>query len=103
MQWMLAVRLAWGKVRPGERVPRSESGKRLQEERATDLELLNQHMPRTRRAPKALPSGQYAYVPVSMLKTEELAAFVGPNVSPALIEHTRNRRRVHRRDSRLRG
>jgi len=100
---MLADRYAWEQVRPGEPLPLSETGKRLQEEMATDLELLNQHMPRTRRAPKVLPSGQYAYVPASMLKTEELAAFVGPHVSPALIEHTRNRRRVHRRDSRLRG
>lgn len=100
---MLADRYAWEQVRPGEPLPMSETGKRLLEVMAADLELLNRHMPRTRRAPKALPSGQYAYVPASMLKTEELAAFVGPHVSPALIEYTRNRRRVHRRDSRLRG
>ncbi|MBI6947101.1 hypothetical protein [Pseudomonas koreensis] len=100
---MLADRYAWEQVRPGEPLPLSETGKRLQKVMAADLELLNKHMPRTRRAPKALPSGQYAYVPASMLKSEELAAFVGPHVSPALIEHTRNRRHVHRRDSRLRG
>ncbi|MDM9596956.1 MULTISPECIES: hypothetical protein [Pseudomonas] len=99
---MLADRYAWEQVRPGEPLPLSEAGKRLQEVMAADLELLNKNMPRTRRAPKALPSGQYTYVPASMLKTEELAAFVGPHVSPALIEHTRNRRRIHRRDSRLR-
>ncbi|AYN14296.1 hypothetical protein CHR29_03735 [Pseudomonas monteilii] len=99
---MLADRYAWEQVRPGEPLPLSEAGKRLQEVMAADLELLNKHIPRTRRAPKALPSGQYTYVPASMLKTEELAAFVGPHVSPALIEHTRNRRRIHRRDSRLR-
>lgn len=100
---MLADRYAWEQVRPGEPLPLSEAGKCLQEVMAADLELLNKHIPRTRRAPKALPSGQYTYVPASMLKTEELAAFVGPHVSPALIEHTRNHRRVHRRDSRLRG
>lgn len=99
---MLADRYAWEQVRPGEPLPLSETGKRLQEVMAADLELLNKHMPRTRRSPKALPSGQYAYVPASMLRTDELAAFVGPHVCPAQIEHTRNRHRVHRRDSRLR-
>lgn len=100
---MLADRYAWEQVRPGEPLPLSETGKRMQEVMADGLELLQRCLPRKRRKPKALPSGQYTYVPTSMLKTEELAAFVGPHVSPALIEHTRNRHRVHRRDSRLRG
>ncbi|MDF0729210.1 hypothetical protein P0Y43_00500 [Pseudomonas entomophila] len=100
---MLADRYAWEQVRPGEPLPLSETGKRMQEVMANDLALLQRHFPRKRRMPRALPAGQYSYVPTSMLKTEELAAFVGPHVSPALIEHTRNQRRVHRRDSRLRG
>ncbi|MNJ48599.1 hypothetical protein D3C77_437960 [compost metagenome] len=100
---MLADRYAWEQVRPGEPLPLSETGKRMQDVMADDLDLLQRHFPRKRRKPKALPGGQYAYVPASMLKTEELAAFVGPHVSPALIEHTRNRRRIYRRDSRLRG
>lgn len=100
---MLADRYAWEQVRPGEPLPLSETGKRMAEVMANDLALLQRHLPRKRRLPRALPAGQYSYVPTSMLKTEELAAFVGPHVSPALIEHTRNHRRVHRRDSRLRG
>lgn len=99
---MLADRYAWEQIRPGEPLPLGETGKRLQEVMAGDLELLDRHIPRTRRAPKALPGGQYSYVPASMLKTDELAAFVGPRVSASLIERARDRRRVHRRDTRLR-
>jgi hypothetical protein len=100
---MLADRFAWEQIRPGEPVPLCEWGQANAEVMANDLHLLQRHIPRTRRSPQALPPGQYSYVPASMLRTEELAAFVGPHVSPALIETTRNSRRVHRRDSRLRG
>lgn len=99
---MLADRFAWELIRPGEPLPLCEWGQTNAEMMANDLALLQRHITRTRRSPRALPPGQYSYVPASMLRTEELAAFVGPHVSPALIETTRNSRRIHRRDSRLR-
>lgn len=99
---VLADRYAWAHVRPGEPVPVSENGRRLQEQVADAMALLNQHAPRPRRAHRALPGGQYAWVPDDMLHTDQLMAFVGPNTSPALVERTRNRRRIYRRDPRQR-
>lgn len=95
---MLADRYAWAQVRPGEAVPLGEAGKRMQDEMQADLELLNKHTPRIRRSPRVLPGGQYTSIPASMLCSVDLAAFVGPNVSPAVIE----RQRIRRRDSRVR-
>ena len=99
---VLADRFAWAQIRPGEPLPIGEVGRRLQEEVAEAMALLDLHVPRTRRAPKALPCGQYSYVPQSMLETDELAAFVGPKVAPALMDRARERRRVYRRDTRSR-
>lgn len=95
---MLADRYAWGQIRPGEPVPLGESGKRMEEVMQADLALLSKHMPRIRRKPRILPGGQYTSIPASMLSSADLAAFVGPGVSPALIE----RQRIRRRDSRVR-
>lgn len=97
---ILADRFAWNQIRPGEPVPLCENGKRIQEKAAAAMALLDLHIPRTRRAPRALPGGQYSFVPQSMLMTESLTAYVGPGVAPQLVE--RARRRIHRRDSRLR-
>lgn len=99
---VLADRYAWEQIRPGEPVPLCESGKRGQEAVADALALLSKHLSRSRRQPRALPSGQYAYVPLAMLRTDSLAAYVGPRVSPVLIERTREKRRTYRRDSRSR-
>ncbi len=99
---ILADRYAWSQIRPGEPVPLCENGKRVQEEAAKAMAILDIHIPRTRRAPRSLPSGQYSFVPQSMLMTDSLTAYVGPQVAPQLIERARTRRRVYRRDSRSR-
>lgn len=99
---ILADRFAWNQIRPGEPVPLCENGKRMQEKAAEAMALLDLHIPRTRRAPRALPGGQYSYVPQSMLMTDSLTAYVGPKVAPQLVERARTRRRVHRRDTRSR-
>lgn len=99
---VLADRYAWSQIRPGEPVPLSENGKRQQEVVADALALLEKHIPRRRRAPRSLPSGQYQFVPQSMLLTDLHLGYVGPRVSPELVEMTRTRRRVHRRDTRQR-
>jgi hypothetical protein len=99
---ILADRFAWNRIRPGEPVPLCENGKRLQEEAAEAMALLDLYIPRTRRAPRALPAGQYSFVPQSMLMNDSLTAYVGPQVAPQLIERARTRRRVHRRDTRSR-
>ena len=99
---VLADRHAWNLIRPGEPVPLCETGKRLQEEMAEALALLDKHVPRPRRAARTLPSGQYNFVPRSMLMNDAYLAYVGPQVSSALVDRVRNRSRVHRRDSRSR-
>jgi hypothetical protein len=99
---ILADRYAWSQIRPGEPVPLCENGKRMQEQAAEYIALLNLHIPRTRRAPRALPAGQYSHVPQSMLQTDTHLAYVGPGVAPALVERARTRRRVYRRDTRAR-
>ncbi|WP_238935085.1 hypothetical protein [Pseudomonas typographi] len=99
---ILADRFAWNQIRPGEPVPLCENGKRLQEEAAESMALLDLHIPRTRRAPRALPAGQYAWVPKSMLMTNAHLAYVGPGVAAGLVERARTRRRVYRRDTRSR-
>lgn len=99
---ILADRYAWSQVRPGEPVPLCQNGKRLEEKAAELMALLDLHIPRTRRAPRALPSGQYNFVPQSMLMTNAHLAYVGPGVAPGLVERARTRRRVHRRDTRSR-
>ncbi|WP_040261910.1 hypothetical protein [Pseudomonas massiliensis] len=100
---VLADRFAWSRIRPGEPVPLCENGKRVQREVAEAMELLDKYIPRQRRSPRVLPAGQYRWIPQSMLESEQLTAFVGPKVSPALIERSRQRRRIHRLDTRRRG
>ncbi|GFM89184.1 hypothetical protein PSCICO_45830 [Pseudomonas cichorii] len=86
---VLADRYAWNQIRPGEPVPLCENGKRIQEDVAESMALLDLHVPRTRRTPRALACGQYTWVPQSMLLTDELTDFIGPGVSPALIQRDR--------------
>lgn len=99
---VLADRYAWNQIRPGEPVPLCEYGKKIQEEVAADLELMNKHMPRIRREPRRLPSGRYLHVPEAMLMTDSLAAYVGTNVSVAAMSSARVKNRTYRRDSRPR-
>lgn len=98
---VLADRYAWNQIRPGEPVPLCELGKSLQEEVAADIALMDKHMPRVRRQPRALPAGRYLHIPESMLMTDAHVSYVGTGVSPAVIERAR-RPRTYRRDSRLR-
>ncbi|HEX8596723.1 MAG TPA: hypothetical protein VF682_26090 [Pseudomonas sp.] len=99
---ILADRFAWNMIRPGEPVPLCETGKRLQEGMAEAMALLDKHVPRVRRAARSLPVGQYAYVPSSMLMSDANLAYVGPQVSAALVDRVRGGNRVHRRDTRSR-
>ena len=98
---VLADRYAWNQIRPGEAVPLCELGKSLEEEVAADIELMDKHMPRVRRQPRALPAGRYLHVPEAMLMTDAHVSFVGSRVSTAAIERAR-RPRTYRRDSRSR-
>lgn len=100
---ILADRYAWNAIRPGEPVPLCETGKRLQDSMAESMALLDKCMPRIRRAPRTLPRGQYAYVPQAMLMTDSKVAYVGTKVSPELVNLVRDRRRIYRRDTRVRG
>ncbi|KWS91182.1 hypothetical protein [Pseudomonas syringae] len=100
---ILADRYAWNAIRPGEPVPLCETGKRLQDSMTESMALLDKHMPRIRRAPRTLPCGQYSYVPQAMLMTDSKVAYVGTKVSPELVDRVRDRRRIYRRDTRVRG
>ncbi|MBA6043780.1 hypothetical protein [Pseudomonas lactis] len=98
---VLADRYAWSQIRPGEPVPLCELGKTLQEEVAADIDLMDKHMPRVRRQPRALPAGRYLHIPEVMLRTDAHVSFIGTGVSAAAIELAR-RPRTYRRDSRSR-
>lgn len=93
---LLADRYAWNAIRPGEPVPLCETGKRLQERMAEAMILLDKHMPRSKRNRDPLPVGQYLYVPTSMLKNDRHLAYVGPKVSPQLVERVRCKDRARR-------
>jgi len=99
---VLADRFAWESIRPGEALPLCEMGKRREAEVFAEMAFLHEHVPRARRSAKVIPAGQYAYVPQSMLLTDAMVAYVGPSVSSAIIERTRERRRIYRRDTRAR-
>ncbi|MFJ3483541.1 hypothetical protein ACIPL1_09165 [Pseudomonas sp. NPDC090202] len=93
---VLADRFAWNAIRPSEPVPLCETGKRLQEQMVEALALLDKHAPRSRITPHVLPAGQYLYVPRSMLLTDWRLAYVGPLVSPELVERGRSYERARR-------
>ncbi|MBI6853385.1 hypothetical protein YA0002_11465 [Pseudomonas cichorii] len=92
---VLADRYAWNQIRPGEPVPLCDKGKRIQEDVADSMALLDLYVPRTPKTPRVLACGQYTWVPQSMLLTDKLTAFIGPGVSPALIQRVRERHNVH--------
>lgn len=98
---VLADRYAWSQIRPGEPVPFCELGKSLQEEVAADIALMDKHMPRVRRQPRALPVGRYLHIPEKMLMSDVHVSFIGTGVSASAIESAR-RPRTYRRDSRSR-
>jgi hypothetical protein len=98
---VLADRYAWNQIRPGEPVPLCELGKSLQEEVAGDIALMDKHMPRVRRQPRALPMGRYLHIPEVMLMNDAHVSFIGTGVSPTAIERAR-RTRTYRRDTRSR-
>ncbi|KAA8555096.1 hypothetical protein [Pseudomonas marginalis] len=98
---VLADRYAWNQIRPGEPVPLCELGKSLQEEVAADIALMDKHMPRARRQPRALPAGRYLHIPEKMLMSDVHVSFIGTGVSATAIEFAR-RPRTYRRDSRSR-
>lgn len=84
---VLADRYAWKSIRPGEPIPLSETGKRLQERVANDLAYLEQHltqMPPCRPEWQLAP-GPYCDVPDYMLAGSDRAAFLGPEVNQKLV------------------
>ncbi|WP_313290258.1 hypothetical protein [Stutzerimonas nitrititolerans] len=83
---LLADRYAWSQVRPGESIPLSENGKRLQERAAESLTYLEKHAPRLPFPCRSLAAGQYLDVPEYMLDGHQRAAFIGPEVSRKLVQ-----------------
>lgn len=89
---ILADRYAWACIRPGEPVPVSENGKRLQDKAADSQAYLELHAPKMNpHRIRALEPGQYHDVPEKMLRTPKRAGFLGPAVSKALIERCATR------------
>ncbi|MDF2073222.1 hypothetical protein H7683_22590 [Ectopseudomonas mendocina] len=83
---LLADRYAWSQVRPGESVPMSENGKRLQERAAESLTYLEKHATKLSSPCRSLAAGQYLDVPEYMLDGHQRAAFIGPQVSRKLVQ-----------------
>ncbi|SDI06747.1 hypothetical protein [Pseudomonas panipatensis] len=82
---ILADRYAWSMVRPGEPMPVGEHGVKNAELIAETLEYLNLHIPRRPFKPTPIDAGRYSCVPVRMLSSDVLAAYVGPDVHPSKI------------------
>lgn len=87
---VLADRYAWSKIRPGESIPLGETGKRLQDRVAAELEVLRKHAVRTYTyTSQPLSAGQYRSVPVEMLREPWKARYVGSKVADAWRESRR--------------
>jgi len=84
---LLADRYAWERIRPGEPIPLSEYGKKVQDKAAETLEYLQQHAPKLRacRPEGRLATGEYCDVPDYMLASPSRAAFLGPRVNKRLL------------------
>lgn len=84
---VLADRYAWSRVRPGEPIPKTESGQRLEEEIAEAIDYIGTHAKNRRDYPvRPLQPGQYRDVPEYMLATTQRAAILGPDVDCDLLE-----------------
>jgi len=83
---VLADRFAWERVRPGEPMPLTEAGRKNAEAIARDIEMLERLIPRAKYKHTPLETGQYRHVPAYMLSSKRKAAYVGPDIAPALLE-----------------
>ncbi|WPO67613.1 hypothetical protein SDC64_01310 [Acinetobacter haemolyticus] len=89
---ILADRFAWKHLRGDEELPLSELGKRRQELIAEKIKYLEKYLlNKSRFKIRELRQGQYFDVNYNMLKTEKLAAFIGPKVSKALLKDRMSR------------
>jgi hypothetical protein len=83
---VLADRYAWNRVCPDKPRPLTKRGVERQEEFQDSLGILNKYLCRGCLKITPLQPGQYHDVPESMLRTSAKAAFVGPEVSQALVQ-----------------
>lgn len=85
---VLADRYAWRQIRPGEPIPLSAIGKRMEGKIAETLAWLEQHCKKLApcRPERKMAPGAYRDVPDYMLATPERAAFIGPKVNRRLLE-----------------
>lgn len=98
---VLADRYAWSQIRPGEPLPIGDYGKSIACVVASDIALMDKHIPRVRRQPRRLPAGRYLHVPTAMLMTDSLVSYIGTGVSTAAVDSVRHPR-IYRRGSRSR-
>lgn len=83
---ILVDRFAWKHLRGDEELPLSELGKQRQQLIVEKTKYLEKYLPnKSRFKIRELRQGQYFDVNCNMLKSEKLAAFIGPNVSKALL------------------
>ena len=79
---VLADRYAWGRLFPDRRFPvRGDLPREQCRELSRDIEHISTLVELREIRPPALPLGQYDYVPLSMLKSDRLAAYVGPDAA----------------------
>jgi len=79
---VLADRFAWRQLFPDQPLPlRRTLSVRDQSLISTDLEYLNSIAPLKRSQRRSLPAGQYNAVPLCMLESPKLRAYVGPNAN----------------------
>ena len=84
---ILADRFAWSRIRPGEPLPLTRTGKANQHQIAEQLALISERHVRARYKVRPIATGQYMNVSPRMLESRQLAAYLGPDVHPELLAH----------------
>ena len=83
---VLADRFAWERIRSGQPMPLTDAGRLNADQIERDIEEISRYFVRARHALKPLDPEQYCHVPAYMLTSKRKAAYVGPDVNPALIQ-----------------
>lgn len=77
---VLADRYAWRHLFPVSELPvREDISEKTRNELDRDIEDIAELIELKERQPTPLPLGQYDYIPLSMLKSDKMAAYVGPD------------------------
>ncbi|MBV7586876.1 hypothetical protein KW851_28875 [Pseudomonas sp. PDM33] len=90
---VFADRYAWSVIRPGEKLPVSENGKRIQQELAQAIDLISSLVNKRGARVSRQMTGQYEFVTEWMLTSNERMGFIGSKVSTEAVRQARESQR----------